>query len=172
MKKHLPVKLVIGLIFQNKSAFNRAKSILEKEFGKIDYESRALAFTHTGYYEAEFGRNLKRKFIGFGKLIRPQSLAKIKVAANSIEKKLSRRGLRLINIDPGYLDMAKLILASTKDYKHRICLTKGIYAEITLFYQNRTFTPWEWAYPDYRTAAYISIFNRLREIYARQIKNK
>lgn len=171
IKKHQPVKFVIGLIFKNKSVLDKAKGILEKEFGKIDYESRALPFRHTSYYAAEFGRNLKRKFICFAKLIQPQNLTQIKNATNIIEKKLSRRGLRLINIDPGYLDMAKLILASTKDYKHRVYLNKGIYAEITLFYQNRTFTPWEWTYPDYRTAEYISIFNRIREIYAQQIKN-
>lgn len=169
-KKHLPVKLVIGLIFKNKSVFDKAKAVLEKEFGKIDYESRAIAFTHTGYYEAEFGRNLKRKFISFAKLIPPQNLARIKITTNTIENKLYRQGLRLINIDPGYLDMAKLILASTKDYKHRVYLNKGIYAEITLFYQKRTFTPWEWTYPDYRTADYISVFNRVRETYAEQIK--
>ena len=166
------VKLVIGFIFQKKSVVNKAESILEKEFGKIDYESQSIGFTYTDYYEPELGRNLKRKFIAFAKLIPPQSLAKIKVLTNSIEKKLSRMGLRLINIDPGYLDMARLILASTKDYKHRICLNKGIYAEVTLFYGDRTFHPWEWTYPDYRAADYISVFNQIRDIYALQIKNK
>ena len=79
---------------------------------------------------------------------------------------------RIINIDPGYLDLSKLILASTKDYKHRIYLTKGIYAEVTLFYQDKTFCPWEWTYPDYKTGEYIEIFNRIRQIYAEQIKEK
>ncbi len=165
-------KLVIGFIFKEAGIFDKGKSILRKEFGKIDYESHALAFTHTDYYETEIGKNLKRKFICFEKLIQPQNLAKIKITANIIEKKLSRNGLRLINIDPGYLDMAKLILASTKNYKHRIFLDKGIYAEITLFFQNKSFTPWEWTYPDYKTADYIRIFNQIREIYANQIKGK
>ena len=172
IRKHQPVKLIIGFIFQKKSVLNKVKGILEKEFGKIDFESQILAFTHTSYYEPEFGKDLKRKFIGFKYLIQPQILPKIKIITNSIEDKLSSRGLRLINIDPGYLDMAKLVLASTKDYKHRIYLGKGIYAEIALFYQNKSFTPWEWTYPDYRTADYIAIFNHIREIYAKQIKNK
>lgn len=149
-----------------------AKNILRKGFGKIDYESQALAFRHTDYYETEFGKNLKRKFISFQKLIQPQNLAKIKIATNIIEKKLSRNGLRSINIDPGYLNMAKLILASTKDYKHRIYLDKGIYVETTLFYQNKSFHFWEWTYPDYKSADYIRIFNQIREIYAKQIKTK
>ncbi len=172
IKKHRPVKLIIGFIFQNESGPDKAKGILKSRFGKIDFESQTLAFTHTNYYEAEFGKNLKRKFISFEKLIQPQNLPKIKIRTNIIEEKLSRGGLRSINIDPGYLDMAKLILSSNKDYKHRIYLDKGIHAEITLFYQNKGFTPWEWTYPDYRSADYIAIFNHIREIYAKQIKNK
>jgi len=170
INKHRLVKLVAGFIFREESIPDKAKNILRKEFGKIDYESQTLAFIHTDYYETEFGKNLKRKFISFEKLIRPQNLAKIKITTNTIEKKLSRNGIRLINIDPGYLDMAKLILASTKDYKHRIYLDKSIYAEITLFYQSKSFVPWEWTYPDYKTADYIRIFNQIREIYAKQIK--
>jgi len=172
IRKHQLVKLVIGFIFREESMLDEAENTLRKEFGKIDYEGQALAFRHTDYYETEFGKNLKRKFISFEKLIQPQNLPKIKIAANIIEKKLSRNGLRSINIDPGYLDMAKLILASTKDYKHRIYLDKGIYAETALFYQNKSFTSWEWTYPDYKSADYIAIFNQIREIYAKQIKNK
>ena len=164
------VKLVIGFIFKDESILDKTKNTLRKGFGKIDYENQALAFIHTDYYETELGKNLKRKFISFEKLIQPQNLPKIKIATNIIEKKLSRNGLRSINIDPGYLDMAKLILASTKDYKHRIYLDKGIYAEIPPFYQNKSFTPWEWTYPDYKSADYVRIFNRIRDIYAQQIK--
>ncbi len=171
-RKHQAVKLVIGFIFQDKSVLDKAKNVLKDRFGRIDFESRTLAFTHTNYYEAEFGKNLKRKFISFEKLIQPQNLPEIKINTYIIEEKLSKDGLRLINIDPGYLDMAKLILASTKDYKHRICLDKGIYAEITLSYHNKSFTPWEWTYPDYKSADYITIFNNIRDIYAEQIKNK
>ena len=170
INKHQPVKLVIGFIFREEGILDKAKNILRKEFGKIDYESQALAFIHTDYYETEFGKNLQRKFISFQNLIRPQNLPKIKITTNTIEKKLSKNGLRSINIDPGYLDMAKLILASTKDYKHRIYLDKGIYAETTLFYQNKSFTGWVWTYPDYKSADYIRIFNQIREIYAKQRK--
>ncbi len=170
IRKQPPVKLLTGFIFKEESTLNKAEGILKRHFGKIDFESQVLAFTHTSYYEPEFGKNLKRKFIGFKYLVHPQDLPKIKIITNSVEDKLSRRGLRLINIDPGYLDMAKLVLASTKDYKHRIYLGKGIYAEIALFYQNKSFTPWEWTYPDYRSTDYAAIFNHIRDIYAEQIK--
>jgi hypothetical protein len=171
VKRHQPVKLVIGFIFQEENVLRKTKSLLERKFGKIDYTSQILAFTHTEYYAAEFGKDLKRQFIAFRKLISPKNLAKIKVTTNKIEQKLSCQGLRLINIDPGYLDMAKLILASTKDYRHRIYLNHGIYAEVTLFYENKGFRSWEWTYPDYKTADYLAIFNQIREIYAHQIKN-
>lgn len=169
IKKHQPVKLVVGFIFKEEDVLNKAESFLEKRFAKIDFQSQTFPFSHTDYYEKELGKDLKRKFISFKKLISPQTLPKIKIITNKIEQKLSNGILRSINIDPGYLDLSKLILASTKDYKHRIYLAKGIYAEVTLFYQNKTFKAWEWTYPDYKTAEYIAIFNRIREIYAGQI---
>lgn len=129
-----------------------------------------MAFDYTDYYNEEFGSPLKRQFISFKKLINPDELAGIKVATNRLEKKLSHNSSRIINIDPGYLDMAKLVLATTKDYKHRIYLSKGIYAEVTLRYENKTFQPWEWSYPDYRTAQYLAIFNQIRQIYSSQIR--
>jgi hypothetical protein len=172
IKRQQPVKLIIGFIFKEENTLKKAKGLLRRNFGIIDYESQILDFTHTDYYAKEFGKPLKRQFISFAKLIPPENLSQIKITTNIIEQKLSRQELRSINIDPGYLNMAKLILASTKDYRHRIYLNRGIYAEITLFYQNKSFTAWEWTYPDYKTADYIAIFNHIREIYAQQIKNK
>jgi len=172
IKKNPSVKLVAGFIFKKDSALSRAELILKRRFGKIDFSSRILPFNHTAYYEKEFGPDLQRKFLSFQKLILPEQLPQIKIATNKIEARLSAHAARQINIDPGYLDLSKLILASTKDYKHRIYLNKGIYAEVTLFYQNNSFRFWEWTYPDYKTAEYIDIFNRIREIYAQQIKNK
>ncbi|MFA5410336.1 MAG: DUF4416 family protein [Candidatus Omnitrophota bacterium] len=170
IKRHPPVKLIVGFIFKESQVEEKAKGLLEKRFGKIDFESPCLAFTHTDYYEKEFGSGLKKKFISFKKLIAPDDLAGIKKTTNQIEKRLSRRQSRLINIDPGYLDLSKLILATTKDYKHRIYLKDGIYAEATLFYQNKTFTPWDWTYPDYKQAEYLAIFEQIRDIYKRQIE--
>jgi len=110
-------------------------------------------------------------FISFSRLIHPQRIAGIKALTNKIEHRLAYAGKRLVNIDPGYLDLAKLILASSKDYVHRIYLDLGIYAEITLFFQEGSFQPWTWTYPDYRSSAYLQMFNQIRQIYAAQIKN-
>ncbi len=166
-----PVKLIIGFIFKESRALDKAKAILEARFGKIDFASAILPFSLTDYYQAEFGSDLKRVFISFKQLIWPGDLAAIKISTNKIEERISVGHRRLVNIDPGYLDLAKLVLASTKDYAHRVYLDKGIYAEITLFYQGKGFCAWVWTYPDYRTNDYRNIFNQIREIYAGQIKN-
>ncbi|MGD0336922.1 MAG: DUF4416 family protein [Candidatus Omnitrophota bacterium] len=168
--KHIPVKLICGLIFKETESLNKAKVILERKFGTLDFTSGILPFKHTDYYEKEFGSELKRVFISFKRLIGPQALPKIKVITNAIESKLSRQKKRLVNIDPGYLTLAKLVLASTKDYVHRIYVGRGIFAEITLFYANGNFGPWQWSYPDYKTKEYAAIFGAIRNIYGKQIK--
>ncbi len=165
IKTHPPVKLIAGLIFRDEDAAEKAKSSLERRFGKIDFESPVLPFLHTDYYQGEFGVNLKRQFLSFQKLIDPENLSRIKITTNKIEKRLSRDNKRRINIDPGYLDLSKLVLATTKDYSHRIYLKQGIYAEVTLFYQNREFKPSNWTYPDYRSPEYAEIFNKIRSLY-------
>ncbi|MFA5145192.1 MAG: DUF4416 family protein [Candidatus Omnitrophota bacterium] len=172
IRKQQPVKLITGFIFKEEVAFDKARLILERKFGRIDLESLTLPFYQTDYYEKEFGRGLKRKFVSFKKLFCPSVLPGIKIYTNKIEKLYSNGQSRLINIDPGYLDLAKVVLASTKDYKHRIYSDKGIYLEVTLFYSGKSYSPWDWTYPDYRSDDYISVFNQIREIYAQQIKTK
>jgi len=164
-----PAKLFIGFIFSREEIYLKTKSILEKKFGQSDFESQILPFNHTHYYKNEFGADLKRKFISFRRLCKPEKLPYIKIITNKIEIKFSRQDRRQINIDPGILNLSKVILVTTKDYRHRIYLDKGIYAEVTLYYQNKSFQSWEWTYPDYKTQAYMQIFNTIRGIYVQQI---
>ncbi len=161
-----PVKLIVGFIFKEEINLKKAKRILIGKFGKIDFESEIIPFNFTDYYRPEFGDGLKKAFVSFRKLIHPDNLAQVKVITNGIEEKLSLEKKRLINIDPGYLDLAKLVLASTKDYAHRVYLNKGIFAEVTLSFKGNSFRAQEWTYPDYRTEDYISIFNKIRGIYS------
>jgi hypothetical protein len=172
IKKHHPVKLVIGLIFNQDKIYAGAKRLLERKFGPIDFESEILDFIYTDYYDKEFGKDLKRSFISFRNLITPSRLPAIKRITNRLEIRFSQNKLRRINIDPGYLELSKFVLATTKDYSHRIYLDRGIYAEITLSYREGEFCPGEWAYPDYRTQDYLEIFDRIRQIYAGQIRKK
>ena len=156
------VKLVIGFIYNDKSVFDKLKLKLERKFGAFELESPEIEFNCTDYYIKEFGANLKRKFVSFKKPIRPEELFKVKLYTNRLEMKFSSAGARRINIDPGYLTLAKLVLASTKDYAHRIYLKKGIFAEITLSFKGNSFQPLEWSYPDFRTQGYLDIFNQMR----------
>ncbi len=163
-KINLKVKLVIGFIYQDEAVFITARDKLKKQFGRIDFEPPALDFNCTDYYAPELGTGLKRKFISFSRLIPIQDLYQIKLYTNRLESRLAKDGKRRVNIDPGYLDMAKLVLATTKDYAHRIFLRKGIFAEVALSFKNDSFAPNDWTYPDYRTPEYINIFNQIRKL--------
>ncbi len=159
------VKLIMGFIYKDEAIFIESRDKLKDGFGKIDFHSDALDFNYTTYYEKEMGVGLKRRFVSFAKLISIDDLYRIKLYTNRLEAKLLSSGCRQVNIDPGYLDFAKLVLASTKDYAHRIYLRKGIFAEITLTYRNDSFTHNDWTYPDYRSKEYIGIFNEIRKLY-------
>lgn len=170
-KEYKPTKLIIGMFTNRLELFQEALRALKKRFGPVDYESPLLPFDKTDYYEEEFGKDLKRKFYSFKRLIKAEELPRIKIFTNNLEKKFGdKRGNRLINLDPGYLAPAKLVLATTKDYQHRIYYGKGIYGEVTLRYKKGSFIPWEWTYPDYKTKEYIEIFNHIRKIYMKQLR--
>jgi hypothetical protein len=164
-KKHIPVKLIVGLLSCDPSYFIRAAQALEKQYGTVDVESALLDFSCTDYYEREFGRGLKRKFLTFKRLVPPEKNHAIKLHTNRIEARLSRDHKRVVNIDPGYLTLANLTLLTTKDRGHRVYLRDGIYAEIELSYEHNSYRPLAWTYPDYRTEAYISFFNAVRSGY-------
>lgn len=172
VKKPDKVKLIVGMISNNIQLFTKAVGELEKTFGDIDFRSQVLDFDKTTYYQPEMGKNLKRQFLGFDRCIFPDELPAIKIFTNSLEFTLSGNGeQRLINLDPGYVNLGKLVLATTKDHQHRLYLGKGIYGEVTLRYRNKTFAPWKWTYPDYATEEYIRIFLQIRQIYHGQLKN-
>ncbi len=170
--ERLPVKAIIGVLTAKPSILSTVYEQLTEQFGPIDYTSELLPFTSTNYYEAEMGKVLQRQFISFGDLIDAGTLADRKLWTNGVEQAFAEKdtGRRLVNLDVGYVCMAKLVLASTKDHAHRIYLRDGIYAEITLRFYRKTFQPWEWTYPDYRSPTYITIFNHIRTIYREQLK--
>jgi hypothetical protein len=169
------VKLIIGVISSQESLFAEAESESKNKFGTIDSKTNLITFNFTDYYTKSMGDNLKRQFFSFDKLINPDNLPEIKIWSNKLEEKLATKYskpdiTRPINIDPGYIDAAKLVLASTKDYSHRIYLKKGIYAEITLRYQHGAFGFWEWTYPDYQSEEYLKFFTQVRNIYLNQAR--
>jgi len=167
------VKLVVGMIFAQDKFFHNAKKELIKKYGEVDFESYSLPFIYTNYYREEMGDRLWRKFISFKSLIDPEKIVTVKIFTNKLEEMFFFPGTskRQVNIDPGYLDLAKLVLATTKDFAHRVYLDKGIYAEVTLRYsKDEGFRPWNWTYPDYRSREYLDVFNHIRKIYQRQLE--
>lgn len=187
-KKPSLVKLIIGAIFAGEGVFIEAKKRLQKRFGPCDFASPLTPFDFTEYYKEEMGSHLFRRFLSFQRLINPQALAEIKVYTNRLERQFSpgrSRSIgpspslrinsernRSINLDPGYICAAKLVLASCKDYSHRIYLDKGVYAEVTLQFQDGDFRALAWTYPDYKSKAYLQSLNTIREIYMRQLPRK
>ncbi|NQT90341.1 MAG: DUF4416 family protein [Candidatus Omnitrophica bacterium] len=169
--KWRPVKLIAGIITSSEERFSKTAKALKRLFGPIDFISQLIDFDSTDYYQKEMGQGLKRRFMSFKRLIDPARLAQIKLTTNKLEKSLFK-GIkdpsRPVNIDPGYITEAKLVLASTKDYYHRIYLKNGIYAEMTLCYKDSSFAGCDWTYRDYMTGECIRMFNDIRSIYMRQ----
>ena len=162
-----PVLLLIAVVSRYDSALAWAREQASQQLGPIALASDAFDFTETNYYAATMGAGLKKQFLAFERLIDPGELAEIKCRTNAWEAEYAALGghaePRPLNLDPGYITGAKLVLASTKDHAHRIYLGEGIYAEMTLMYRHRQWQPLEWTYPDYRRDDFQQFFSACRE---------
>jgi len=159
-----PVKLITGLIFGSQDAYTASMEQMEQKFGPIEFESEPFDFSYTDYYEPEMGKSLRRQFVSFETPVMPDRLSEIKQITNRMEQKyLNDTEGRLINIDPGLVSLANLILASTKNFSHRLYLGQGIFGEVTMLYENKTFVPLRWTYPDYQRADVIGFLLRVRD---------
>jgi hypothetical protein len=156
--------LFIGTLFSNEDYYVKAIQSLERIFGEIVMESPPVRWDYTDYYKKELGEPIYRRFLFFKRLVEQNSISTIKLITNEIEKNLSTAGKRNINIDPGYLTPAKIVLASTKDYSHRIYLKDGIYAEVTLIFKNGMFVPHINTYRDYQDEKFVNVFMMARKL--------
>jgi hypothetical protein len=164
---HRPVLLLLAAFSRYPEAIEWARKTAEDAWGSVALQSDFFDHRETNYYEATMGLDLKKTFLAFESLIDPASLVERKQTTNRWEldyQQLNRHPEpRPLNLDPGYLTEAKLILASTKDRDHRIYLDRGIYAENTLFFHRGAWQPRPWTYPDYQRADYHQFFGRCRE---------
>ncbi|MGB9920721.1 MAG: DUF4416 family protein [Moorellales bacterium] len=165
-----PVKLFVGVLAAVPEMLPEVRGRLEEVLGPVDLASPVWDFHYTRYYEAEMGPTLKRQFWGFASLMDPGRLPEIKLLTNRLEEEWAVRGRRRVNLDPGYLASAKVVLVTTKDFSHRVYLGRGIYGEITLMYRRGQFLPLPWTYPDYRSPDYHRFFAELRALYRRQLE--
>ena len=168
------VKLFCGIIASDVSLLEQTVDNLCKKYGEIDVRSQLWKFDVTDYYEAEMGKNLWKAFVAFMRLCDPVILSSVKVETNQIEYEmgvLSEGQLfRRVNLDPGYLDASKIVLATTKNYSHRIYLRDGIYAEVTMIFHKGKYRPLEWTYPDFRSGRYDDFFLECRKKYLADLK--
>ncbi len=156
--------LFVGTLYSNAGYYLRAREILTEEFGGIVLESRESPWDYSEYYREEMGWPIFRRFIAFEGIIDPSSIREIKLLTNLLEERLSLDGKRQINLDPGYLTPSKVVLATTKNYAHRVYLGKGIYAEVTLYYRKGAYRAHEFTYRDYGSREYIEFFTDLRHL--------
>jgi len=159
----LPVKLFVGILHVPAVGLDAVREILEAEFGPADLLAGPWPHAFTEYYKDEMGPALLRSFVAFEPLIDPARLASIKLLTNALEGRFGPPGARPVNLDPGYVTAAKVVLATVKDYSHRMYIGDGIYAEVTLHYEAGRWNDWPWTYPDYRTEPYKRFFTDVRE---------
>jgi hypothetical protein len=161
-----PAKLVVGLLLKDQKCLPALAAELEDRFGPIALVSPWMPFGYTAYYANEMGAPLFRRVLAFRDLIPQEELARIKRVTNAIEQAHLREGLRCVNIDPGYLLLARFVLATGKNYSHRIYIGEGIYADLTLVFERGAFRPLPWTYPDYADRPLRDFLRCVRSQYA------
>ena len=167
-----PVLLVCGIIAGDDVLFRRAEDRLVEAFGAVDRTGPAIPFDLTEYYAGEMGTGLRRKFVSFESLIAPQDLSEVKIRTNAMEDALreeSGGSHRPVNIDPGYLTSAALIMATAKNFAHRIPLDKGIYAHLEFLFGKHGIRTLDWTYPDFRRPDHHPFFQEARKRYLNRI---
>lgn len=170
-KEPKPVKLIASVFSADPARIDAALAALEECFGPVDFRSDPLPFDHTDFYAPEFGEGIVRRIVAFQRLIDPGDLPRIKRLTNDVEARLAdSEGRRAVNVDPGYVSEGKVVLATTKDHRHRLYLGEGVYGEVTLYYHKGEFRAWGWTYPDYASPRYRQIFTEIRARYREQLR--
>jgi len=176
LRTPLRVKLIIGILAADEDFLKAATQLITEKLGPLDLSSEVWPFTQTDYYKDQTGDHILRQFVTIERTISPESLAKIKLKTNEMEQALAAQLKsdvpRPVNLDPGIIEPSKLVLATTKNFSHRIYIGKKIYAEVTLIYDKGQWRPFDYTYPDYRQQHYHDFFGRVRIRLLEQLKSK
>jgi hypothetical protein len=170
IKQVYKTKLVIGIMYSDKEAYEETIKQLTEKFGEIDNKSLEYDFNFTDYYEEETGKNLKKQIITFNKLIDRDELAEIKHFTNTIEDQLSKQGKRLINLDPGYMTEHNIVLASAKELPHKVSIGKGMFGDVVLEYRKGDYEDSRHTFPDFRTPIVKEFLKTIRKQYLQERK--
>lgn len=175
LKEPKPAKLIVGILASNHQCLHAAVELVTDKLGAVDFTSEIWPFDKTDYYKDQTGPRILRQFLSFERLIDPGKLAKTKLRTNKLEQKLAKTLSiplpRPVNLDPGLIEPSKLLLATTKNYSHRIYIGKRMYAEVTLVYDRGRWQPLDHTYPDYRQQSYFDFFEKVRTRLLEQLKS-
>lgn len=147
-----------------------AEQKIQKDFGEIINQTKEYTTTYSKYYEKEMGKNLVKKFVVVDKIIKKDEIIRLKKYSQMLEKELSIADNRNINIDPLYLDLDQVVVATSKWRGNRIYIGENVFAELELWYHHKSFQPFLWTYLDYKEK--IDFFNQTRQIFKKKMKNK
>lgn len=165
-----PVKFFVATLYQEEKFLESVLKPLIEYFGDLEWKSTPLPFSYTNYYQ-DIGENLVRVFLVFKPLLDPGRLAEAKCFTNQLEKTTGdEHKPRKINLDPGYFDGGKIVLATTKNFSHRVYIGKGIFAEATIKWERGDFRPFPYTYPDYASPEYRPILYKIRALYCSSLK--
>lgn len=164
------VKLFVATLHRDTNILNDALLLLKAEWGETDFVSNDFLFDVTDYYEDEMGTGLLRRFYSFERLIPPDFIVQAKLFCSEVEKKYQIDSSRRINLDPGYLDYYKVVLASTKYGGQKVYLSEGIYADMTLVMYKGKWESFAWGFPDFKSGKYDSVLSKIRGVYKQQMK--
>ncbi|MDO9508829.1 MAG: DUF4416 family protein [Thermovirgaceae bacterium] len=156
---------IAGILHPDKEWLEWSIDKLAEEWGRPERVSDTFPFSHTEYY-SDISPVLSRTFVSFGRLARAGDLADWKVFSCSIE--CASGPSRRVNIDPGYVNGARLVLASTKDHAHRIYLRDGIFAEVTLRFMRKKWVPFDCTFPDFARGVYDCFLGEARKQWLRE----
>ena len=161
----------VALLHGEKSPFKDCMEGLQEVFSPLDFQSTDHPF-ESSYYEAEIGTNLSRRIISFSTLLPADQLAEAKHQCRILEEEFAIQGNRSVNLDVGYLDQHRVVLASFKEMRNKIYLGKGVWADWSLQYEKGHFNPLPWCFADFKSGVYEKDFLRIRELYKKKLKEK
>lgn len=168
----LPAKLVISVLSADLPAvWDAVTAALEARFGRAEIAYPAMAFDHTAYYNDELGSPIVRRLLVFADLLPQEALGPAKLFANAVEDRFARPdGRRRVNLDPGLLTCERFVLATGKNYTHRIYLGQGIFGDLTLVFQAGSWQTLPWTFPDYAAPDMLARLSDVRSRYRRDLR--
>lgn len=158
-----PARLLVSVIYKEERRFAEVLPRLERALGPVERTSEPFPFDRTEYYGKEMGEPLFRRFAVMERLVPRDALAAAKIGAEELEREFSENGMRTVNLDPGILTEENFLLATGKNYSHRVYLRDGVFADLTLVFMKGEYRTLPWTYPDIATAQIRAFLSGVRE---------